>query len=89
KFRFAGDVFVDDKTSAVAEWRAAHPKGAAIRWSTPHNARDQWDGVHGRSWVFVAECARAIADGRCGGVFVDDARGLDAELRAGFRRWVR
>jgi 5'(3')-deoxyribonucleotidase len=37
KYLFAGDVFVDDKASHVAEWVAAHRGKLAVLWRTLHN----------------------------------------------------
>jgi 5'(3')-deoxyribonucleotidase len=50
-----GDVFVDDKVSAVAKWRDAHPDGLPVVWSTPHNRRDLWDGQCTSDWNFLCE----------------------------------
>jgi 5'(3')-deoxyribonucleotidase len=45
-----GDVCVDDKTSTLVEWEAAHPNGVAVQWQTPHNRRDTWYGPSTNSW---------------------------------------
>lgn len=45
-----GDYFVDDKTSTLETWRAAHPCGVAIQWITPHNRRDAWTGPSTANW---------------------------------------
>lgn len=50
KHLVCGDVFVDDKTSTVAAWRDAWPDCGAVRWDTPHNANDAWDGTTCSSW---------------------------------------
>jgi 5'(3')-deoxyribonucleotidase len=58
KHLVAGDVLVDDKTSTLVEWQAAHPRGVAVQWQTPHNLYDGWAGWSTCSWDHVA---RAIA----------------------------
>ncbi len=40
KYLVRGDVFIDDKTDAVEEWRR-HNSGFGIRWNTPHNRNDE------------------------------------------------
>lgn len=45
-----GDVFVDDKTEAVVQWKAAHPRGLALRWYTPHNRLDEYEGLVVQDW---------------------------------------
>jgi 5'(3')-deoxyribonucleotidase len=54
KHLVVGDVLVDDKTSTLVAWEAAHPRGVAIQWLTPHNRRDEWSGWTTRSWDCVA-----------------------------------
>ncbi len=49
-----GDMHVDDKTSTLVEWRASHPSGAAVQWSTPHNRKDEWTGKSTREWGDLA-----------------------------------
>lgn len=56
-----GDVFVDDKTETVVAWQAAHPSGRALRWSTPHNARDAYGGSSTNDWNVVRELAIGAA----------------------------
>lgn len=53
KYVCSGDVLVDDKTSTCEEWRAAHPDGIAVQWSTPHNRLDLWDGPSTSDWGFL------------------------------------
>ena len=50
KHLVAGDILVDDKTSTLEQWRAAHPIGIAVQWATPHNRCDAWDGASTSSW---------------------------------------
>lgn len=56
----SGDVLVDDKTSTCEEWRAAHPEGVAVLWSTPHNRRDLWDGPCTSSWDYLFDLVRGL-----------------------------
>jgi 5'(3')-deoxyribonucleotidase len=55
KHLIVGDVLVDDKTSTCEAWRAAHPGGVAVQWSTPHNLRDRWDGPSTLDWNFLID----------------------------------
>lgn len=55
KHLIAGDVLVDDKTSTCEAWRTAWPNGVAVQWSTPHNARDLWDGPSTSDWAHLIE----------------------------------
>jgi len=64
KFRVPADAFVDDKTSAVREWRDAWPDRFAIRWNTPNNARDQWDGIRCSDWKWLASMIDVDANER-------------------------
>lgn len=50
-----GDVLVDDKTPTCAEWQAAHPKGIAVQWKTPHNRKDEWSGWATDGWDALRE----------------------------------
>lgn len=45
-----GDVFIDDKVSAVVAWQAHHPLSVGVVWDTPHNRRDHWSGARTSSW---------------------------------------
>jgi 5'(3')-deoxyribonucleotidase len=54
-----GDVFVDDRTDACARWRDEHPLGVAVRWDTPHNQLESWDGERTRSWQRLVEIVEA------------------------------
>ena len=87
KHRVAGDVFVDDRTNTVAEWRAEWPDSVAIRWNTPHNAHDPWDGITCDRWDLLRARVRGLVDAR---EFCENAptevKGLDAEIRAAFAR---
>jgi 5'(3')-deoxyribonucleotidase len=49
KFILSGDVFVDDKTSALVEW-LKHQSGIAVQWETLHNRNDGWMGPSTKSW---------------------------------------
>lgn len=60
----AGDLFLDDKTSTVQAWAAAHPGKVAIRWSTPHNRRDEFEGYSTDRWSDVVEIVRDLAANR-------------------------
>ncbi len=60
KHLVCGDVFVDDKTSMVAAWESAWPDRVAVRWNTPHNRNDQWDGVRCASWERLAEIVQGV-----------------------------
>jgi 5'(3')-deoxyribonucleotidase len=64
KYVCLGDVFVDDKTEAVDEWRAAHPQGVAVQWSTPHNRLDLWDGPSTNDWSHLIEIVGVAAANR-------------------------
>lgn len=55
-----GDILVDDKTSTCKQWRAAWPDGVVLRWSTPHNWREAWDGTSTADWDFVLAAARSV-----------------------------
>lgn len=50
KYRCVGDAFVDDKTSNLEKWRAAHRKGCAVRWNAISNSKDPWDGIGTDNW---------------------------------------
>lgn len=56
----AGDLFIDDKTAACSQWRTEHPNGIAVLWSTPHNARDLWDGACTSNWDHLINMVRRI-----------------------------
>lgn len=60
KYVCGGDVFVDDKTSAVERWHEAHGErgGLAVQWVTPHNRLERWDGRRTDSWDELVEWAR-------------------------------
>lgn len=45
-----GDFLVDDKTETLERWQAAHPRGRAVQWVTPHNRRDGWIGAGAATW---------------------------------------
>lgn len=55
-----GDVFVDDKTDAVIAWQDAHPRSVGIRWNTPHNQLDAYDGPATGLWSVVRDIAREV-----------------------------
>ena len=59
-----GDVFVDDKTEAVVAWQAANPDGAAMRWLTPHNWRDEYAGSSTQDWGVVRSLALGALEPR-------------------------
>jgi len=59
-----GDVFVDDKTEAVAAWQAAHRDAIAVQWETPHNRNDGWTGRSTRSWADVRHLTTVRAEAR-------------------------
>lgn len=61
KHLVVGDVLVDDKTSTCAAWRAAHPAGIAVRWQTPHNRLDAWDGESTANWAVLVDLVRQVA----------------------------
>ena len=50
KHLVSGDFLVDDKTSTLEDWQAAHPSGVAVQWITPHNRKDGWTGRATNSW---------------------------------------
>jgi 5'(3')-deoxyribonucleotidase len=56
-----GDVLVDDKTSTLEAWRAAHPGGVAVQWQNLHNRRDAWDGVSTSSWDELCGIVEGVA----------------------------
>jgi 5'(3')-deoxyribonucleotidase len=60
----AGDVLVDDKTATCDAWRAAWPRGIAVRWETLHNHRDAWTGPSMASWVELLEVVRSLGASR-------------------------
>jgi 5'(3')-deoxyribonucleotidase len=51
----SGDVLIDDRTATLNAWQAAHPRGAAVQWQTPHNRLDDWAGVSTSNWDRVIE----------------------------------
>lgn len=55
KYLVRGDVFIDDKTTAVAKWRNEHPGKLPVVWSTPHNRRELWDGPCTSDWAHLCE----------------------------------
>jgi hypothetical protein len=54
----AGDVFVDDKTSALVKWCEHQERGRAVQWWTPHNRLDKWNGYSTCDWGVLADIAR-------------------------------
>jgi 5'(3')-deoxyribonucleotidase len=57
-----GDVLVDDKTSTLVEWQAAHPLGVAVQWQAPHNRADVWRGSSTCNWDDVLHWVRLISE---------------------------
>lgn len=45
-----GTVLVDDKTSTLVKWQAAHPDGMAVLYRQPWNVADAWSGVVANNW---------------------------------------
>jgi 5'(3')-deoxyribonucleotidase len=84
KHLVCGDVFVDDKTSAVAAWREAWRFATAVRWNTPHNARDEWNGRICTSWdslnALVAGIAEEVREPDAVPVAIDDATAETARI---------
>lgn len=64
KHLVAGDLFVDDKTSTVVAWRDAWPGRHAVRWNTPHNASEAWEGAEYADWSLLCLMVSTIADTR-------------------------
>lgn len=62
KHLIRGDVFVDDKTSALEAWRIRNPQGVAVQWRTPHNRNEAWDGPSTSNWQRISEIALGIGD---------------------------
>lgn len=54
-----GDVLVDDKTSTLREWQAAHRAGLAVQWVTLHNRHDSWNDTHTADWDALCEIVRS------------------------------
>lgn len=51
KDEFAADEYLDDHPIHVIDWRAAHPKGHGMLWSTAHNKRlSGYDHLRVHSW---------------------------------------
>ncbi len=44
-----GDALVEDKSSTLVTWSAAHPKGVPICWDRPYNRHD-WTGFRTNDW---------------------------------------
>ncbi len=44
KYLVSGDALVDDRDSHLEAWSAEHPRGLAVLWREPHNARSSWAG---------------------------------------------
>lgn len=66
KHLVVGDVLVDDKTSTLIDWQAAHPSKLAVQWSTPHNRSDGWDGASTSLWADLRELVcEEIRQARC------------------------
>jgi hypothetical protein len=61
KYLVRGDVFIDDKASAVAKWRDAHPSGLPVLWSNLHNRTELWDGQCTGDWSFLCELVEGLA----------------------------
>ncbi len=61
KYVIAGDIFVDDKTSALVEWERFHD-GIAVQWTTPHNLNDGWTGVTTNNWTELLGIVKAVDD---------------------------
>jgi 5'(3')-deoxyribonucleotidase len=59
------DLFVDDKSSHVRAWHAAHPDKTAVFWRTPHNVSEAVPyGAHSiASWDALYLIAREAALG--------------------------
>lgn len=55
-----GDVFIDDKTTAVAKWREAHPTALPVLWLNAHNRTDLWDGQCTGDWAFLCELVEML-----------------------------
>lgn len=54
-----GDVFVDDRSDTLAHWRAEHPTGIPVLWSTPHNQGERWDGERTGDWARLIQIVEA------------------------------
>ncbi len=59
KHLIAGDVFVDDKASHVAEWAERWPQGHSILFDLPHN--QDASGVRRGGWADVIAAARVAS----------------------------
>lgn len=55
-----GDLFIDDKTSAVVAWQLAHPLGHGVQWQTPYNRLDEYTGPSTCNWDQVVAWAKDL-----------------------------
>jgi 5'(3')-deoxyribonucleotidase len=59
KYVVKGDIFVDDKPSNVASWKAHWPNGLAVLWAQPWNA-DVTNLHRFNDWNKLLNCAIAL-----------------------------
>ena len=61
KYVVMGDVFVDDKTSALVDWEKYH-QGIPVQWVTPHNLDDGWQGIATDNWDELLGIVKAVGE---------------------------
>lgn len=58
KEHVAGDLLVDDHTGHCTRWKRRHLDGLALRWASPNNAGENYDGDTVSSWEDVCTMLR-------------------------------
>jgi 5'(3')-deoxyribonucleotidase len=77
-----GDFLVDDKTSTLHKWAAAHPSGVAVQWATPHNRLDGWTGASTCDWARLVEMVRSAEHCECTGLAFGHAPHCPARVQS-------
>lgn len=62
KHLIRGDVFVDDRTSAVRQWKESNPDGIAVQWQTLHNRGESWNRASTNDWKVLARIVEQAAE---------------------------
>lgn len=60
----AGAALVDDKTSTLVAWQAAHPNDRAILFSRPWNLKDKWEGSRVADWPSLVSTVLKMKRGK-------------------------
>lgn len=55
KHGVVGDVLVEDKTSTLRAWTAAHPTGTGVLFLRSYNRNDGWEGSTAQDWPSLVE----------------------------------